>query len=235
MPGYNHFPSCSCGWCIGGGSNGNRLQSINLSKSTNSLSTGLSVAQITGSKTYQTECWWCGELVYYHTNGYGDHVLFDSLGYPWQIHKCWREYWQGQKEKNVRNFKIQSHILFKKENKGITAFEDFNYIQQKHLILAGIINQINIKYELATEENVASKMGITIALFRQEYKHHYNLYRENGITQIRLEHTPIYPVSIPNHSNERKKKQTTVCPHCKSTVSVKNLEKHIKKVHKLNV
>jgi len=39
--------------------------------------------------TYQTTCWWCGELVYFHTNGYGDSVLFDRLGWPWEVHACW--------------------------------------------------------------------------------------------------------------------------------------------------
>jgi len=36
-------------------------------------------------------CWWCGEQVYYHTNGNGDSVLFDKLGKPWPIHPCWEE------------------------------------------------------------------------------------------------------------------------------------------------
>lgn len=39
--------------------------------------------------TYQTECWWCGESVLYHTNGYGDCVLFDLPLIPWQVHSCW--------------------------------------------------------------------------------------------------------------------------------------------------
>lgn len=42
--------------------------------------------------TRPTKCWWCGADVYYHTNGYGDSVLFDELGWPWQIHPCWEEH-----------------------------------------------------------------------------------------------------------------------------------------------
>ncbi|MCY1704288.1 hypothetical protein [Deinococcus sp. SL84] len=42
--------------------------------------------------TYLTSCWWCGDEVWYHTNGYGDHVLFDELGWPWQIHSCWEDH-----------------------------------------------------------------------------------------------------------------------------------------------
>lgn len=45
--------------------------------------------------TYLTNCWWCGEEVWYHTNGYGDHVLFDELGWPWQVHACWQEHMES--------------------------------------------------------------------------------------------------------------------------------------------
>lgn len=41
--------------------------------------------------TYPTTCWWCGTDVFFHTNGNGDAVLFDSLGWPWQIHSCWED------------------------------------------------------------------------------------------------------------------------------------------------
>lgn len=54
--------------------------------------------EVQSQKTYLTTCWWCGETVFYHTNGYGDCVLFDPpLGWPWYIHSCWREYSEGQK------------------------------------------------------------------------------------------------------------------------------------------
>lgn len=42
--------------------------------------------------TYPTKCWWCGQNVYFHSNGYGDAVLFDSLGWPWSVHRCWLEH-----------------------------------------------------------------------------------------------------------------------------------------------
>lgn len=46
--------------------------------------------------TRPTRCWWCGADVYYHTNGYGDSVLFDELGWPWQVHPCWEEHRRSQ-------------------------------------------------------------------------------------------------------------------------------------------
>jgi hypothetical protein len=42
--------------------------------------------------TFSTQCWWCGDIVFYHTNGYGDCVLLDELGPPWPVHHCWDEY-----------------------------------------------------------------------------------------------------------------------------------------------
>lgn len=42
--------------------------------------------------TYLTKCWWCGERAFFHTNGFGDCVLFDELGWPWQVHACWEEH-----------------------------------------------------------------------------------------------------------------------------------------------
>lgn len=41
--------------------------------------------------TKPTQCWWCRGQVFFHTNGHGDCVLFDALGWPWPIHSCWEE------------------------------------------------------------------------------------------------------------------------------------------------
>jgi hypothetical protein len=44
------------------------------------------------ARTWTTLCFingGCGEQVFAHTNGYGDFVLFDSLGWPWPIHDCY--------------------------------------------------------------------------------------------------------------------------------------------------
>src|SRR5262245_14920071 len=38
--------------------------------------------------THPTTCPVCGAFVFFHTNGYGDAVFFDSLGWPWPKHPC---------------------------------------------------------------------------------------------------------------------------------------------------
>lgn len=43
--------------------------------------------------TWRTPCFItpdCGKMVYAHTNGAGDFVLFDDLTYPWNIHSCYK-------------------------------------------------------------------------------------------------------------------------------------------------
>lgn len=42
--------------------------------------------------TWRTRCFingGCGEAVHAHTNGDGDFVLFDQLGWPWPVHECY--------------------------------------------------------------------------------------------------------------------------------------------------
>ena len=44
-----------------------------------------------GSRTYPTQCRYCGKEVRYYENEYGSRVFFDHLGPPWPKHRC-REY-----------------------------------------------------------------------------------------------------------------------------------------------
>ncbi len=41
--------------------------------------------------TWETHCLSCRKTVYAHTNGHGDFVLFDVLGWPWPIHQCYAD------------------------------------------------------------------------------------------------------------------------------------------------
>jgi hypothetical protein len=38
--------------------------------------------------THPTLCAICGEEIFFHTNGNGDVVFFDELGWPWPKHRC---------------------------------------------------------------------------------------------------------------------------------------------------
>lgn len=45
---------------------------------------------VTRRVTFAGSCPDCHAEVWWHTNGYGDWVLFDALGRPWEVHECWR-------------------------------------------------------------------------------------------------------------------------------------------------
>lgn len=47
-------------------------------------------------KTYPTTCRDCQASIFFHTNGFGDVVLFDVLGPPWSIHPCYQSKVGGQ-------------------------------------------------------------------------------------------------------------------------------------------
>jgi hypothetical protein len=161
---WNHPPGCNCGW--GGTSHGSVSVDINLA----SVMRGYqppTILNTNDAKTYSTNCRWCGDQVFYHTNGYGDSVLFDSLGYPWEVHDCWQEYWNEQKAKR----KILKPIILNKE-------QDIN--QQKRLILAGVLQQMRINSLSPTLTNVATQMGISEKCLKDEYGHLYQRYMDQS-------------------------------------------------------
>jgi hypothetical protein len=49
-------------------------------------------------KTRKIQCWWCGDRVFYHTNGNGDSVLLDELGPPWPVHYCWELHRESRRQ-----------------------------------------------------------------------------------------------------------------------------------------
>jgi hypothetical protein len=153
MPGYNHNSWCTCGWCTGGGGGGQQRY-FNLSSFSKPISTPKvsSTPQTDEARTYLTECWWCGATVYYHTNGYGDSVLFDSLGCPWQVHDCWENY--REEKKNAKLFEL-------------------NVEKFKCLVLAGAIRKLQTERKIPTEKSVAAEMGISVEELSQHYKDFY--------------------------------------------------------------
>ncbi|MGK7924866.1 MAG: DnaJ C-terminal domain-containing protein [Spirulina sp.] len=95
--GYNHDPDCNCGW--GGVYYGNG-DGYPLSDRLPSSQSETGEKYVNpDAKTFPTPCPWCRSPVFYHTNGYGDSVFFDELGYPWQIHECFKNYWEEEKRR----------------------------------------------------------------------------------------------------------------------------------------
>jgi len=134
------------------------------------------------AKTYLTNCWWCREQVYYHTNGYNDHVLFDPpLGWPWYIHSCWQQHCDSKKEfeRGLRKAGITTY-------QPQPMIQSLNTRKRKLIVLYGAYNSVKQKGLPTTDENIAKSLGISQTELYQSYQGLYEIYMENGLTLVRL-------------------------------------------------
>lgn len=167
---WNHHSECNCGW--GGGS----YDGYGYGSCKNLLSPRLrdkvahnkSDNSEDNAKTFPTSCPECGDRVYYHTNGYGDSVYFDNLGYPWKVHGCFKNYWENEKvSKSLWSFEDASNLR--------RNFFEIDTTQQKRLIIIGAVRQIpnvivgQFLIYKATENALASQMGIPLEKLRKIY------------------------------------------------------------------
>lgn len=92
MTGYNHYPNCTCGWCVGG-HRGVNLNELHREMERRSASEFLkrNGASRLGSTCFvvpNATCPVCKASVYFYSNANGSRVFFDSLGPPWPKHPC---------------------------------------------------------------------------------------------------------------------------------------------------
>ena len=165
---WNHSPGCNCGW--GGGSNGGGWGG-------GSNGGGSNETKDADAETYPTSCWWCGETVFYHTNGFGDSVLFDSLGSPWEVHSCWKNYWN--QERSQRPGREHSNSV---ENSLILQTSDIE--QRNRLIFTGAIKHLRKTQILITEIQVANYLGFSLEIFREIFFHLYFYSSRLGNTYV---------------------------------------------------
>lgn len=71
--------------------------------------------------TFQINCWWCGEPVFFHRNDNGGCVLFNSLGKLWPVHSCWEEH------KNQQKSAILEIMNFRKQQLGTTTSKNCSF------------------------------------------------------------------------------------------------------------
>lgn len=79
MPGYNHFSTCTCGWC---------LKRRGLSRRAKPKSKSRPTVNIDSVTVPNAICPVCGDKVYFYWNDAGSRVYFDDLGPPWPKHPC---------------------------------------------------------------------------------------------------------------------------------------------------
>lgn len=208
---WNHAPGCNCGW--GGGNNGggfgstlsslirqsNLSQFISPTLSAGKLAVRNQPTVIREAETRPTTCWWCDAKVFYHTNGYGDCVLFDSLDTPWVVHRCWADYWDGQKvlRKGCRTSpssnvaQIWTRIEQYQQSGQVSAYRDLgsrptqSAFQQRMAILSGAISQSRF---IPDEATVARLLGISLMQLRSSYGDLYVIdHSTNGIKLLSID------------------------------------------------
>ena len=181
MTGYNHYPWCSCGWCNGGGGGG---YSLSVHRTKAQIDRSEFEKACNEAKTHMTVCWWCGDTVYYHTNGYNDHVLFDNLGWPWPVHQCWQDYWDSEcKQRKLLN---QLNIKQCQTAPKILNGQSISERDKRKIVIKGAVQCLEKIQEPVTDQSVASLLGLTPESLYRFYGDLYELYRQSGKVLLRL-------------------------------------------------
>ena len=163
----NHPPGCRCGF--GGGGNQDYARYFLSSKPLESeVFRKPQLASAQKARTSPANCPWCGAGVFYHTNGNGDSVYFDGLGKPWEIHACFNEYWQQEKERRklLGSLPESQHFL------SSTVDES----EKDKRLLLGAIQNI---HSSLTEEAIAKQIGLSKRDLR---KHYGDFYKPKGFS-----------------------------------------------------
>jgi len=89
MPGYNHYPSCTCGWCVNFGRRSGSFTGISAGRASAILCEfGADKSRAACFVDHNARCPVCYEKVFYYQNAHGSRVFFDELGPPWTKHPC---------------------------------------------------------------------------------------------------------------------------------------------------
>ena len=92
MTGNNHYPDCTCGWCVNQGRS--RINRAELTASYR-IHEAESYLKRNGARSIagcyvnpNAKCPVCGAAVFFYANAAGSRVYFDDLGPPWPKHPC---------------------------------------------------------------------------------------------------------------------------------------------------
>ncbi len=92
VTGYNHYPDCTCRWCVNHGrSRLDRVQLRNNLRRYDALSYLKANSANSNAGCYvnpNARCPVCGTAVFFYSNHFGSKVYFDDLGPPWPKHPC---------------------------------------------------------------------------------------------------------------------------------------------------
>lgn len=147
------------------------------------------------AKTFLTPCWWCEETVFYHSNGNGDSVLFDSLGWPWKVHSCWTDYSNGKKTISDISYppKISCHppkpsLYFNQIIDSYIENPSPKVPEDNHALLLGLAQMIATarvgSYSIFgfSEMKLSECINLPIEELRQSYGKFYTLYKDGELS-----------------------------------------------------
>jgi len=101
------------------------------------------IATLDKPVTYQTQCWRCGATVFYHTNGNNDHVLFDRIGWPWEIHSCWSEH-VGDQRRGLREIEHRLNLAEYDGRNYHVSNQQWGTVEGDEISGIGFVTDINI-------------------------------------------------------------------------------------------
>lgn len=92
MTGNNHYPDCTCGWCVNSGRSGVNRDDLKASYRVHEAEAFLKrngARSIAGCYVNpNAKCPVCDAAVFFYANASGSRVYFDDLGPPWPKHPC---------------------------------------------------------------------------------------------------------------------------------------------------
>lgn len=174
-------------------------------------------------ETYLTRCPWCREHVYYHTNGNGDCVYFDSLGYPWQIHACWEKYW---KEAQARR-----RVLISLSNLPTLDHQKLHILAEVLIYASYSIVDDQVFYNIH-ETTIAQRLGISVSILQLDFGHLYRAEPKgikllNPKSQVKVNRPPKPLLS-------ETLAELVNCEYCNKLIWQRALVDHLKTTHSLS-
>ncbi|MGH1591135.1 hypothetical protein ACRBEV_25625 [Methylobacterium phyllosphaerae] len=89
MPGFNHYPSCGCGWCASYGRTAVVIWNSDRANAQLVLKQhGADKSRAACFINHNARCPRCNDRVFYYQNQYGSRVFFDELAPLWTKHPC---------------------------------------------------------------------------------------------------------------------------------------------------
>jgi hypothetical protein len=154
------------------------------------------------SVIFFTECWWCGDPVYFYRNENGGCVLFDNLGAPWPIHKCWEQY------KNEISLATKSIVDNRIEQLKTTRIANFEFTKSKLENIDGFIVGVDLNRRILPDPSCISNTSLNLryVVFRTVTGEHIKLLAP----EIDIDRIVKYSYATISLVNYKKNEQVTV-------------------------